>query len=67
MPNLQTICSVSDSVNGCTSATEFDSGSWIIRTDASGLTSSAVESTRWSWLSRGRNITRCSPKRTGWR
>jgi hypothetical protein len=65
MPNLQTICSVSAGASGWTSATELDSGSWIIRTDASGLTSSAVDRTRWSWLSRGRNITRCSPKRTG--
>jgi hypothetical protein len=64
---LQTISSVSLCVSGCTSATEFESGSWIIRTDASGATSRSVARTRWSWLSRGLNITRCSPKRTGWR
>jgi hypothetical protein len=39
--------------SGCTSATEFECGSWIIRTSQSGLTSRSVASTRRSWLSRG--------------
>ena len=65
MRKLQTISSLSARLSGWTSATEFESGSWIIRTDESGLTSRSVARTRRSWLSRGLNMTRCSPNRTG--
>ena len=65
MTNLQTIFSSSADDSGCTNATELECGSWIMRTSACGVTVRSVASTRKSWLSRGRNITRCSPKLTG--
>jgi len=37
-----------------------------MRTSDVGPTCRSVARTRRSWLSRGRNITRCSPKLTGW-
>ena len=46
-------------------AIELPNGSWIQRTDAAGSMARAVCSRRRSWLSRGRNIRRYSPKATG--
>ena len=65
MRKVQTIFSSAALCRGVTSATELECGSWIMRTFASGLHTRSVASTRRSWLSRGRNITRCSPKLTG--
>jgi hypothetical protein len=46
-------------------AIELPNASWIQRTWAAGSMANPVYSKRRSWLSRGRNISRCSPSVTG--
>ena len=50
-----------------TKVTQLPKTSWIQRTLDAGVTRRPAWIRRWSALSRGRNISRCSPKRTGWR
>ena len=44
---------------------EFANTSCTQRTEAAGETASSASRNRRSWLSRGRNMARCSPNRTG--
>ena len=48
-----------------TSATELPNTSCIQRTLPGGDSVSSAETSRRSWLSRGRSISRCWPKATG--